>query len=443
MFSFMERAMASLQIAPSIAFLPAGTNTTRPVLRWDITGEPAVYFWFKKNNEGRWRAAIYDTNPDIPHAFSAPTDSSVLGQRNNPNDGNLGVGRYVILGMPDERSPNDNPQLDDPKPLFRIEVVILRDAAALLQDTDEQWGNTGTQIDALARGTVPAKGDPKKTYAVLRVDTMEPKRPTGNVSGTTDPYPTSWLDFPNPDPSSPLPPLAPPRPTSQQGLSVDHHPISIASRKFLPGQKYWALLLVYTEDGEWQVRTKQLKMFQRIVEITFREISISNDGAFNDGRAFFHWWVVDRELVTKGYGTPTLPISDRPSPGEEWKEHIGLSTYIPEKETPLKLGPYSVAEDRFNRCLILTRAIGKHPTGTDDKSGNVRVELSVGTEPPDDAFELSNAALDFPIGSANESFENKRFFVEAANVNPDDDDNEFAYALYGLYSVDYQPEPEP
>jgi len=433
--------MASLQISPPIAFLKTEQNLLSPVpvLRWDITGEPAVYFWYKKNNKGRWRAAIYDTDPDVPHKFSDPTDSSELGQRNGNRDKEWGPGRYVFVAFTDSiLNPNDNPNLDDPTPLFRLNFVILRDSTTLLQDTPEDWGSTGTQINAYAHGVPNAK----PTFAVLRVDTMEPQRPGGTVTGAAGgaPYPPSWLDFPRLDPGAPgyVAPITAPRPTSQQDLAPTHVPITVASKYFLPGQSYWALLLVYTENGEWQVKKGRVKMMRRIVEITFREISIDNDGAYGEGKAYFHWWVVDRDLVAKSYRTGTIPIHDQPVPGEEWKEHIGLSTYIPEEDTPLRLGPHEVSEDKFNRCLILTRAIGKHTTGTDDKSGNVKVELTVGTVPPEGEI-LEGAGLEFPIGADKERFEGKRFFMEAANVNDDDDSNEFRYTIRGLYSVDYEP----
>ncbi|MGF6305998.1 hypothetical protein ABIB82_000582 [Bradyrhizobium sp. i1.8.4] len=442
--------MLSLKITPPIAFLSSRQNTIQPVLEWDVRGQGSVCFWYKANNKGKWRPAIFDTDdPNTPRTFSNATGSSYLGIHGTTEGRDLGVGRYVFLGYLDATmNPNSDPTLTDPEPLVRAELAVLRDSATLLQDL-EDWGNTGTQIDAFAHG-IPAQnsdghpipGGGKQTYAVLRVDTWEPQHPDDLLDG--QPYPPGWSDFVALDPNSPdyVVPLTPPQPTAYDALALDHLPIAIASRYFLPGQPYWALLLVYTEDGEWQVKKKQLTMHHRRVEITFREISITDDGCDGDGRAYFHWWVVDQDLIARFYRTGTIPISDRPSPGEEWKEHVALSTYIPEQDTPLVLGPYSVTENKYNRCCILTRAIVKHATDIDGKSGNIDAELgAVGTAAPD-VLSLQ-AFLEFRIGADVETFEGVRFTIPAENVNPDDDNNEFAYEIRGLYSVDYVPVPHP
>jgi hypothetical protein len=156
--------MPSLQISPPIAFLKPEQNFILPVpvLRWDITGEPAVYFWYKKNNQGRWKAAIYD-NPNTPHRFTDPTDSSDLGQRNGTGGKQWDIGRYEFLGYSDTQDPN-NSVYDPNPPIVRAELVVLRGSATLLQDTSEPWGVSGTQIDALAQGFVQHTdpGDPPR-----------------------------------------------------------------------------------------------------------------------------------------------------------------------------------------------------------------------------------------------------------------------------------------
>jgi hypothetical protein len=314
-----------------------------------------------------------------------------------------------------ESDPNYDSTLTDPEPLVRAELTILRDETTLIRS--QEYGATGTQVNWYPRGN----GDP--TYAVLRVDRSEPMPPSGLLDGS--PYPPSWLDFPSPDPNA----ITAPQPAAYQLPSVDHN-IGVASRYFLPGQSYWALLLLYTDDGRWQVEKRKLTMLKRVIQIILKEISISDDGGYGDTKASFKIWVVDRDGYAHACFLSTRPISDRPDPGNEWMEHIALSS---DCQVPIDIGPYELSEDRYNRCAILTRAIGKHPTGTDDISGNVRPQP--GSVPPD--VVSLEALLRFPVGADIESFDDKRFAIPAANVNPDDRDNEFTYEVRGTYSISY------
>lgn len=407
--------MLSLNISPPAAFLKQGQNFIQPVLTWDVTGQGAVCFWVSRN-QSAWAPLFPDS-----HDGSLPTEESQAGSK--PITNGLAVGHYRFLGYLRQASnPNYDATLSDPEPLVRAELNILRDGTTLLQDSPEQFGASGTQINSYARGI--AGGEP--TYAVLRVDRSEPVHPA-DLLPDGSPYPTSWLDFPSPDPNA----ITPPQPTAYELPAVDHN-IGVASRYFLPGQSYWALLLVYTEDGRWQVRKGKLTMYRRSVQIVLKEISISNDGGLGDTKASFKIWVVDRDMFASSCFLSTRPISDRPDPGSEWMEHIALSV---DCQVPIDMGPYAVSEDKYNRCAILTRAIGKHPTGTDDISGNVRPQP--GATPPD-VFSYE-ALLRFPIGQSIESFDDKKFTIPAANVNPDDRDNEFAYEVRGTYSVSYEP----
>jgi hypothetical protein len=214
---------------------------------------------------------------------------------------------------------------------------------------------------------------------------------------------------------------------------ADSHTLLYASDVLLPGNDYWATLLLLGEDGTWQSRKKQFTTRKRTVEILLKEIHIINDGSPGHNQASFRLWVCEGNSFANACALSEREISDRPSPGEEYMEYIALSA---DCQIPIRFGPSLVTRDR-QRVSVLTRGIAKSTIGHDDISGNFAPDNGFPANPPFEESIQDDAFLYLPVG-VREQVEEADFSTYAEPLN-NPGDNEFEYEVIGTYSVTYEP----
>jgi hypothetical protein len=183
-------------------------------------------------------------------------------------------------------------------------------------------------------------------------------------------------------------------------------------RSIMPGNEFHALVLAMDAFGNWDVHTETFTTRLRTVTIDFDEIHIVNDGVPGDGVGHFSISVSvfpgPLPEVICAFGP--MDISDRPDPGEEFKEHIPLADRCPRFVLP----PTQVTNPNFHVALE-TRGRVETTFGQDDIARNFREEIP------------------FPEG-IREEVQDRPFQTTAF---PEDSDDEFTYAVKTRVTVEY------
>lgn len=315
----------------------------------------------------------------------------------------LEIGEIYQVLMYDREDADPNVAIDDPvSPVARATTAGLakRTPAALV--TSEETGVGGTYF-----GWYP-RTDAVRTQAVMQVGRSEPQTTEDGVDVLPNPLGTVEEEF------------------------ADSHSLLFASEILLPGTDYWATLLLIGEDGTWQSKQMPFTTLKRKVEILLKEIHIINDGSPGENDASFKLWVCEGDTFINACALAEREISDRPSPGEEYKEYIALSA---DCDIPIRFGPWEVTRNR-QRVSVLTRGIAKSTFGADDISGNFDPTNGFPANPPHQEDIQSQAFLFFPVG-LGETVEEDDLSTYAEPLN-NPDSNEFTYEVTGTYSVTYE-----
>jgi hypothetical protein len=313
---------------------------------------------------------------------------------------------YQVL-MYDWLDADPNVAIDDPvSPLATATTVGLpkRTPTTLITADPEAFFAGGTYVQWRPKTTTP-------TRAVMQVGLDEPDQDADGVEVIANPIWTVEEDFTN------------------------FHTLLFGSdaRPLLPGTDYWATLLVFDAAGRWQSVKQPFTTRKRTVEIILQEIHIIDDGSPGHNDASFRLWICEGDTFVSACALPEQEISDRPSPGEEYMEHIGLSAAC---VVPLRFGPSAVTAER-RRVSILTRGIAKSTFGKDDISGNFDPDNGFPDNPPLQSSIRDHAFLYLPAGP-DEALDEAEFTTYADPLN-NPDDNEFSYEVIGVYSVKYDP----
>ncbi|MCC7024313.1 MAG: hypothetical protein IT338_15920 [Thermomicrobiales bacterium] len=350
------------------------------------TDEPASFLW-ERTLGGSWQRRS--------------TGSSSASSGGWPIQLEVGAIYQVLMYAREDADPNV--AIDDPvSPVARATTAGLakRTPAALV--TSEETGVGGTYF-----GWYP-RTDNVRTQAVLQVGSAEPRATEEGVDVLPNPLGTVEEEF------------------------ADSHALLFASELLLPGNDYWATLLLIGEDGTWQSKKMPFTTRKRTVEILLKEIHIINDGSPGENDASFRLWVCEGDTFINACALTEREISDRPSPGEEYKEYIALSA---DCDIPIRFGPSLVSRNR-QRVAVLTRGIARSTFGADDISGNFDPTNGFPTNPPHQEDIQSQAFLYLPVGPA-ETVEEDDLSTYAEPLN-NPGSNEFTYEVTGTYSVTYE-----
>lgn len=383
--------MPSIRISPSPVMIPvaAAGDAQRPgSARVTYNADDVTPYLWERTVGTRWRRR--------PIASSDPSEGSWTVEVT------LGTIYQVVMFDVEHADPNANAALDDPPPVARATTYGLRKEVASPLLTDQEFGPTGTSFNWYPNTSVP-------TYAQMHVGRVEPEMTTDGVHVFAAPLETAFEDF------------------------TDRHQLRVASERLLPGNPFFATLLLVAKDGRWMSLAVPFTTWKRTVEVLLKEIRILNDGAPGDNTASFRIWVCEGNTFVSACHLPEREISDRPDPGEEYKEYIGLSA---ECELPIRFGPSVVTRDT-RRVSILTRGIASVTVGRDDRSGNFNPNNGFPANPPTEDQIFDDAFLPFPVGASQETIEEGEFQTFAVPLTKD---NEFSYEVNGVYSVTYEPE---
>ena len=377
----------SLRITPSPIFIlvDKGQDTGRAQVTYrspDV--EPVLW---ERTNGSRWQRRIIST-------FSG----------NYPIE--LQAGQVYEVLMYDREDVDPNVAIDDPAPPVArtaVAAIVKRTPADLLESEEHDAG--GTYVS-----WYPRTG-PNMTRAIMQVGRTEPQQDGDGVFQMANPLGTLTSD-----------------PTNL-------HQLVFVGEAILPGNDYWASLLLFTDEGDWQSLSIPFTTLLRKVEILLQEIHVINDGSPGHNRASFRLWVCEGDTFASACALSEREITDRPSPGEEYMEHLALSA---DCALPVKIGPSAVPKER-RLVSVLTRGIAKSTLGEDDISGNFDPTNSFPDNPPLLESINGDAFLYFPTG-LNETLEDAEFWSYANPLN-NPGDNEFTYEVIGSYSVTYEAAP--
>lgn len=356
---------------------------------------------------------IWERTDDDPWSPIDVHSERVISSTNPGQEGlfhtTLDLGRTCQVLMYHVKDADPNVAINDPyEPIARCSTMALRKGppSSALVDVNEHDGG-GTWFGCYPQTSVD-------TRAVLEISRDAPTPDSDGVLHVTG--------------------------SIGRNLSVTFgqgHALEVASAAMLPGHPYFALLLVFGKDGAWEQRVISFTAKQRRVAISLEEIWIINDGDYGHNTASFRVWVAEGpKIVAEGH-IPEREITDRPSPGEEFMEHIPLYPFI---SAPIVLGPSVIydgdnAHARNRSVAILTRGIASVTVGTDDISGNFLPGPASNAYP--DEFQgtiFPGAHLRFPIGRTHETVDDRQFSTRAIPLTGG---NEFTYEVSGRYTVTY------
>jgi len=384
---------------PVLIDVDAGESvrTTSVVYNTDFAGAQA--FLWERQNGGGWTRIPPDR---IEHPTGDPDEQGVVVRQ-------LSVGDvYQVLLYHDE-DVDPNSGIGDPDPDLRATVVGLRkgpESRDLI--TSEEFGPTGTAFVWSPQTAGP-------TFAVLQVGKEPPETDADGIQRLPRPI---WT-------------------VTSDGFH-DSHSLEISSTRLLPGNPFHALLRITDPQGNWQFRHEPFVTKRRRVTVRLEDIHIINDGAPGNNTASFRIWVLTGARLRSRCDIPERDISDSPDPGHESLEFIQLGNLC--QSPVVVLGPEVVTHPRTDNLgndtlAILTRGSASVTVGEDDISGNFLPHSATGPHEPDQFFGtvFHDAFFRFPIGSANERVENRRFAVRAEPLT----DHEFEYDVRVRISVDY------
>ena len=348
--------------------------------------EPVLW---ERTSSGRWRRRIIST-----YSGNFPLE--------------LRAGQVYEVLMYEREDVDPNVAIDDPAPpVARGTVAAIEKRTPTSLSEGEESGAGGTYFSWYPRH--PSI----KTQAIMQIGRDEPQQDDDGVYVLDNPIGTV-----------------------DHGFSTFHE-LVFASDAILPGTAYWATLLLIGEGGGWQSKSLAFTTKLREVEILLQEIRIINDGSPGHNRASFRLWVCEGDTFASACALSEREISDRPSPGKEYMEHLALSA---DCAIPIKIGPAAVPPER-QRVSILTRGIAKSTVGHDDISGNFDPTNDFPANPPLLESIAGDAFLYLPVGP-DETVEEADFWTYAKPLN-NPGDNEFTYEVIGVYSVTYEDAPQP
>jgi hypothetical protein len=195
----------------------------------------------------------------------------------------------------------------------------------------------------------------------------------------------------------------------------------------MPGNDFFALVLVVDADGKWEEFVVDFTTKQRRVTVDFSEMFIINDGAVSGiGQAEFHIWVREGNRTIRSFFFGDVDNFDITT-----GDHIPLG---PLGVTPTVIGPKKTTLDNFD-VGILIRGLCSHeiaanePTSNyfgsqffpDDPSGNATIDTP------------SLAQFTFPTGAIE--LVTKRPFPVHTYSQVDGD--LFNFNVTSLFTVEY------
>jgi hypothetical protein len=224
---------------------------------------------------------------------------------------------------------------------------------------------------------------------------------------------------------------------TSNGFSTSHD-LKTASRAYLPGNPYHALLRVSDQHGNWDAEHRPFTMWKRKIDVVLDQIHIVDDGADGDTTASFKVWVLHGARLKNQFDVPEQTISDSPSPGDVSEEVIRFADISPDVDVTIAPHIVSTSGNNRNDTLgILTRGIAA-ATFSDHISGDFLPGPPLEPGDPSDLFSGTldpGTLFDFPIGRDVEVVQALPFSVRALPKG----DHEFTYDVTVAISVDYTP----
>ena len=379
-----------LSVRPSIILVDVNVGETSgsAEVKFEVTGIPEAFIWERKLGSS-W------VKRDLQGSETQGDEWTIT----------LPVGgRYqVALYAERDANPNNSEDLSDPEPLFVKSAVAIRKEgpSPLIQGIPEQ-GPTGTSYTWSPITAI-------ETFRIMHVGEDPPTQNPNEPFVINDPI------------------------GSTRGGPSTNLSLEFASQSLLPGNAYWATLLVFDGAGRWESRKVNFRLWKRTVTIKLDEIRIIEDGADGNRDATLRVWVCAGNTFVSSCEFIDIRISDLPDPGKGFMETIGLTGVCDDE---IIIAPNQVQEEK-RRIYILTRGIGDSGLfETDDIVGNFEVTNSFPDVTPDLNHVNPDAFLHFPVGANQEAVENRQFssFTEPQNNGGD---NTFSYQITARYWVTY------
>jgi hypothetical protein len=196
----------------------------------------------------------------------------------------------------------------------------------------------------------------------------------------------------------------------------------------LPGNRYFELVTVCDEFGNWDQRARELQTLRRKFEVKLDSIFVADDGDdHSDGEGVFEIGLLVGHPVLDGEGDPILDGDGKPL--LKWVDDLGTITHHRSKfatgETftvgeVKQVGPFAVSE--------YTRLIGVTASGQEDDSGSIPAD-------PDDITQHHYAQLDVAQGRIREVMKHG----PKQEIVVPDWEGDFRFTAYVTWAVDYEP----